>query len=508
MRFLFASSRHACRILPHKGRNRKREELEAGGSGFARTYYHDQWQCSNTKLPGFMDIEGKSVFTIPAFQNNQPTKNMDIKFDEPTRAIKMGKKGTYCFEYRGDRFKAYLSRQNKADEVSIKVIKGRIEAEIKEVQSSFTKDKKYSFFLMTDLYNLTKKYRLNPGRLCRLSITSDSQDAVESRVKVGFFKGSFKNKNDEAEVVLKNGQTKSWEYSKDKGIQSLKIEVAKGGGVKVRIEQPVAKENAAGPKPAPKIADATPWKPVPKSTAEKFTNSLGMKFVYIKPGSFMMGSPSSEPGRDNNERQHKVTLTKGFYAQTTEVTQGQWKAVMRYNPSYFKHYGDGCPVEKVSWNDAQDFIKKLNQKEGSDKYRLPTEAEWEYACRAGTRTAFANGGISELECGYDSNLDAMGWYCGNSKKRTHLVAQKQPNNWGLYDMHGNVMEWCQDWYQNTYPSGFAIDPTGPSSGSHRVFRGDSWGSGAGDCRSASRNGAVYDGRVKYLGFRLALSPGQ
>ncbi|MBW1815115.1 MAG: SUMF1/EgtB/PvdO family nonheme iron enzyme, partial [Deltaproteobacteria bacterium] len=205
---------------------------------------------------------------------------------------------------------------------------------------------------MTDHCNLTENYRLNPGRLCRLSITSDSQDAVESRVKVGFFKGSFKNKNDEAEVVLKNGQTKSWEYSKDKGIQSLKIEVAKGGGVKVRIEQPVAKENAAGPKPAPKIADATPWKPVPKSTAEKFTNSLGMKFVYIKPGSFMMGSPSSEPGRDNNERQHKVTLTKGFYAQTTEVTQGQWKAVMRYNPSYFKHYGDGCPVEKVSWNDA------------------------------------------------------------------------------------------------------------------------------------------------------------
>jgi len=289
---------------------------------------------------------------------------------------------------------------------------------------------------------------------------------------------------------------------------SVVSKLPREAGVKVRIEQPVSEETAVGPKPALKIADATPWKPVPKSTAEKFTNSLGMKFVYIKPGSFMMGSPSSEPGRDNNERQHKVTLTKGFYAQTTEVTQGQWKAVMRYNPSYFKHYGDGCPVEKVSWNDAQDFIKKLNQKEGSDKYRLPTEAEWEYACRAGTRTAFANGGISELECGYDSNLDAMGWYCGNSKKRTHLVAQKQPNNWGLYDMHGNVMEWCQDWYQNTYPSDFAIDPTGPSSGSHRVFRGDSWGSEAGDCRSASRNGAVYDGRVKYLGFRLALSPGQ
>ncbi|MBW2606595.1 MAG: caspase family protein [Deltaproteobacteria bacterium] len=165
----------------------------------------------------------------------------------------------------------------------------------------------------------------------------------------------------------------------------------------------------------------------PKPKSKKISDSLGMKFVSIMPGTFMMGSPSSEPGRESDEKQHQVTLTKGFYMQTTEVTQGQWRAVMGNNPSHFENCGDDCPVEKVSWNDAQGFIRRLNQKEGSDKYRLPTEAEWEYAARAGTTTAFENGWISELKCGYDSNLDAMGWYCGNSNRRTHPVAQKHPN---------------------------------------------------------------------------------
>ena len=244
------------------------------------------------------------------------------------------------------------------------------------------------------------------------------------------------------------------------------------------------------------------------SKSKKITNSLGMEFGYIKPGTFMMGSPSNEPGRVRKKPQHKVTLTKGFYMQTTEVTQGQWKAVMGNNPSNFKNCGDDCPVEQVSWNDAQGFIRKLNQKEGSDKYRLPTEAEWEYAARAGSRTAFANGGISELECGHDLNLDAMGWYCGNSNKRTHPVAQKQPNAWGLYDMHGNVWEWCQDWYGKNYSFSSVIDPTGPSSGSDRLLRGGSWGNRAKGCRSALRYWYEPGFRVNALGFRLVLSPSQ
>jgi len=202
---------------------------------------------------------------------------------------------------------------------------------------------------------------------------------------------------------------------------------------------------------------------------EQIIKSLGMTFVYISQGSFMMGSPTDELGRWDNEIQHQVTLTKGYFMQTTEVTQGQWKAVMGSNPSYFQNCGNDCPVEQVSWNDVQEFIELLNQKESTNKYRLPTEAEWEYAARAGSSSAFANGNISEKYCDYDPNLDAMGWYCGNAERKTHLVAQKQPNAWGLYDMHGNVWEWCHDWY-GSYPDISVTDPGGASSGSTRVLR--------------------------------------
>ncbi len=231
------------------------------------------------------------------------------------------------------------------------------------------------------------------------------------------------------------------------------------------------------------------------------TNRFAMKFVYIGPGRFMMGSPSSEPGRDDDERQHRVTLTRGFHMQTTEVTQGQWKAVMGGNPSYFKSCGDDCPVEQVSFKDVQEFIQRLNQKEGTNKYRLPTEAEWEYASRAGTETALANGRISELDCDYDANLDAMGWYCGNADKTTHRVTQKKANRWGLYDMHGNVWEWCQD-RKGDYPSGHVTDPKGLSSGPYRVSRGGSYGGSAGSCRSANRNGDSPGNQISNLGFRL------
>lgn len=216
----------------------------------------------------------------------------------------------------------------------------------------------------------------------------------------------------------------------------------------------------------------------------------------------MMGSPTNEPGRFSNETQHRVTLTKGFYMQTTEVTQGQWKAVMGNNPSRFKNCGDDCPVELVSWDDVQEFINKLNLRFGhGTTYRLPTEAEWEYAARAGSKTAFASGGISKLYCGYNFNLDVMGWYCGNANKKTHPVAQKQSNAWGLYDMHGNVSEWCQDRYGD-YPSGSATDPTGPSSGSLRVYRGCCWIEFARFCRSAFRGRLKPGRRDNSLGFRL------
>ncbi len=238
-----------------------------------------------------------------------------------------------------------------------------------------------------------------------------------------------------------------------------------------------------------------------------FTNSTGMTFVQIPAGTFMMGSPSSEPNRDSDETQHRVTLTKPFYMQTTEVTQGQWRAVMGTmtitqgclfpmkvqvpnNPSNFSSCGDNCPVERVSWNDCQEFIQKLNQREGNGTYRLPTEAEWEYACRAGTRGP------------YYADLDRAGWYSENSGSRTHPVAQKVPNAFGLYDMHGNVWEWCQDWYGG-YPDGSVTNPKGLSSSTGHVLRGGGWYDLARYCRSATRNSSSPDIRLYHFGFRVA-----
>jgi len=266
--------------------------------------------------------------------------------------------------------------------------------------------------------------------------------------------------------------------------------------------------------------------------AMSISNNLGMEFVYIPPGTFTMGSPSNEPGRNKNEKQHQVTLTQGFYMQTTEVTVGQWRAFVRdtayrseaetegyiyirIGKKLSKEKGlywdktrfsqtESNPVTCVSWNDVQSYIKWLNQKEGNT-YRLPTESQWEYACRAGSITAFANGGISEINCGYDPHLNAMGWYCGNSKKKTHPVAKKKPNDWGLYDMHGNVWEWCQEWY-GKYPSSLVANPTGPPGGTHRVIRGGHFNKYARHCRSALRGKAPPDARGLGLGFRLLRNP--
>ncbi len=239
-----------------------------------------------------------------------------------------------------------------------------------------------------------------------------------------------------------------------------------------------------------------------QETLKESPYDLGMKFVYINPGNFMMGSPSSEPDRDSDEKQHRVTLTKGFYMQTTEVTQGQWQEVMGYNPSKFSICGDNCPVENVSWNDVQEFIKKLNKRSGKLKYRLPTEAEWEYACRAGTDTPLAfDGCLSTNQVNYDGNYAQEGCPKGEYREKTVPVESFPPNAWGLYDMHGNVWEWCQDRY-GVYPSGSVTDPKGPVLGLTRVDRGGSWFNGAWGCRSANRDGGTPDLRFFNLGFRL------
>ena len=221
-----------------------------------------------------------------------------------------------------------------------------------------------------------------------------------------------------------------------------------------------------------------------------------MEMVYVAPGSFTMGSPSSEDGHIDDETQHRVTLTKGYWLGKYEGTQRQWESVMGENPSFFK--GPDRPVENVSWNDCQKFIAKVDdeaRRQFGGGARLPTEAEWEYACRAGSSGPYAGNG----------NLNDMGWYDGNSGSTTHPVGQKKPNAWGFHDMHGNVWEWSRDWY-GAYKDN-VNDPQGPASGDDRVLRGGCWINDARDCRSAYRYWNWPGYRDIDYGFRLCCSAG-
>jgi formylglycine-generating enzyme required for sulfatase activity len=232
-----------------------------------------------------------------------------------------------------------------------------------------------------------------------------------------------------------------------------------------------------------------------------YKNSLGQEFKLIPAGTFIMGSPSGESGRQDDETQHQVTLTKPFYMQTTEVTQAQWEAVMGSNPSGLFSGCPSCPVNSVSWHDAQSYITEMNLR-GEGTYSLPTEAQWEYAARAGSTTAFYNGNITEIYDGYDPNLYAIGWYIYDPNHRPQPVAQKTPNAWGLYDISGNVTEWCQDRYGD-YSSSAVIDPVGQ--GPYFVYRGGEYASIASSCRSASRFKSG-TGAWPYNGLRLTRAP--
>ena len=276
-------------------------------------------------------------------------------------------------------------------------------------------------------------------------------------------------------------------------------------------------------KPAPAPVEATRSLVLPN----ELTNSIGMKFRLIQPGTFMMGSPASEADHCSKEkRQHQVTLTQPFYMGVYPVTVGDFKRfvdkvgyktegeqdgkgdygwtgkewvqdakITWRNPGFTQTAQD--PVVCVSWNDAESYCQWLSEVEGKS-YRLPTESEWEYACRAGSSTAFCFG---EAE----ARLGEYAWDDSNSGGKTHPVGQKAANAWGLYDMHGNVWEWCSDWH-GEYPSSAVTDPTGPSTGSYRVRRGGGWGSvrGGSNCRSACRGRHVPSNRYNDLGFLLAL----
>lgn len=244
-------------------------------------------------------------------------------------------------------------------------------------------------------------------------------------------------------------------------------------------------------------------------------------FLLVEAGKFVMGSPADEPGRSSDEDPHTVILSRDFYLQETEVTQAQWVSLMGSNPSFHEHC-DECPVEYITWHEAVGYCNALSDLEGlsrayemsadsvvtwaqsADGYRLPTEAEWEYACRAGSTTAFYNGEISQVDCDpVDPKLDTIGWYCGNNVPYgTKEVGLKLPNPWGFYDMSGNVYEWCWD-FHGDYPAEFVEDPAGPESGTMRVDRGGAWNNSARNSRSAARGREHPSNFERNIGFRPA-----
>ncbi len=232
--------------------------------------------------------------------------------------------------------------------------------------------------------------------------------------------------------------------------------------------------------------------------SKEITNSIGMKLVLISAGTFTMGEPIEEETLLKNAPQYRVTISKNFYLGETEVTQQQYEKVMERNSSRFK--GSKHPAENVSWGDTVSFCQKLSglpvEKAAGRLYRLPTEAEWEYACRAETTTKYCFGED-------EAELGEYAWIEGNSKDATHPVGEKKPNRWGLYDMHGNVWEWCQDWYAD-YPRNAVTDPQGPLTGTERIRRGGCWNNRPEYSRSAIRLWYDPSYRSKEWGFRVVL----
>lgn len=224
----------------------------------------------------------------------------------------------------------------------------------------------------------------------------------------------------------------------------------------------------------------------------EYTNSIGVQFVRISGGSFLMGD---EGGEDDERPVHEVVISRDFYIGRYEVTQAQWQEVMESNPSHFADCAD-CPVENVSWDDVQLFMDRLNQQEGEQLHRLPTEAEWEYAARAGSTTRWSFGNAQ-------GQLPEFAWYMDNSEDQTHPVGQKEPNAWGLYDVHGNVYEWVHDWYSpDYYGNSPNVDPLGPASGTARVVRGGTWYTHFWWTRTGFRSMDLPDSRISGTGFRL------
>jgi formylglycine-generating enzyme required for sulfatase activity len=239
-----------------------------------------------------------------------------------------------------------------------------------------------------------------------------------------------------------------------------------------------------------------------KSTviSKNFTNSIKMEFSLIPPGEFVMGAlPTDKDANDDETPIHKVRITKSFYISKFLTTQGNWKSIMNNNPSFFKKLGDDNPIERVSWYLIQDFIKRLNEKEKlqpKEGYRLPTEAEWEYVCKAGSSTKYYHSNKSDL-------LEEYAWFSYTSNRSTQVVGTKKPNAFGIYDMLGNVREWCHDWYDPKYYQKSPVnDPQGPTKGEFKTMRGGSWYCVPRLTRTTQRYHHIPSSKSFLIGFRL------
>ena len=284
-------------------------------------------------------------------------------------------------------------------------------------------------------------------------------------------------------------------YESEEGMVKLKASAPSNLQITLSKEAPAIQQSVVS---QPTVSQ----QPVVQTPATNSNNisipvkdGISIDMVRVEAGTFIMGAtPEMEKPHDWEKPTHQVTLTNDYYIGKYEVTQALWKTVMGYNPSSFK--GGNLPVENVSWNDCQEFISKLNSITGKT-FRLPTEAEWEYAARGGKKSR-------SYQYSGSNNISDVAWYNGNSGNKTHAVGTKQANELGIYDMSGNVVERCQDWYER-YNNSSQVNPKGANSGSFRVFRGGSWIYNAGCCRSSFRDSIIPDYRLSYLGLRLVLS---
>jgi len=268
-------------------------------------------------------------------------------------------------------------------------------------------------------------------------------------------------------------------YTVERGQVQIPFEAGESSGDFLLSAANSRLETAAPPLPPPPESVS----PVLRAGATKRNEKDGLTYVWILPGTFQMGcSPGDGECDDNEKPAHQVTISRGFWMGQTEVTQEAWRRVMGTDPSHFK--GPKLPVESITWDDARSYCQAAGM-------RLPTEAEWEYAARAGS---------SESRYG---DIDAVAWYFGNSGNQTHEVGQKQPSRWGLRDMLGNLWEWVEDWYAEQYPPGAATDPRGPSSGTQRGLRGGAWGVYSRGMRASCRVRTAPADRGSYIGVRCA-----